>query len=717
MKGFKSKADVLKRVFDKYGDKYTLTIEEDYVHQDAKVLCTCNIHGTSKYVNLRHFLDGSTGGCEVCLKEKQREISKENFINKFIEKWGNNYSFEKLNYITWKDSGIITCKEHGDFELKEIRYAFDHVPCPICYEKHLTIQRNTECIKRLKDIYGDRYIWITTEFGDYYKDYVEFICPKHGITKQTLSTLLNTQVGDNLACPICRKEYANKQISYTLEDALNKAKSLDCCKHYDFSAITEWKGVKEYYTFRCKKHNEYFIQTFDQIFNAQYNGCKSCQKENREENFVPFYTNEEFAERARKIHGEKYDYSKVNYVTNRDKVCIICPKHGEFWQIPLNHIEGKCGCPKCQSSILETSVRVLLEENNIEYIPQKSLRDLTNEMMGEQPQKIDFFLPHHNLCIECQGEQHFFPVTFGKMSNEKAIKQHKRNLELDMFKYDALIKQNYDIIYFFKFNNLKYENGEWYKNKKCFYDVESLIEYIKTKDYDSIKREWYNQEKYILYKNNRKPKTIWNRDTCYKEAQKYNTRTSFYKGSQTAYGYACKNKWLEDYTWFKEMHHTWTYDECYSEALKYNSKKDFEIGSKNAYYASIKKHWIDDYTWFKPLWRKPIVQLTLDGHFVREWENSAQIVKSGIVKDAHNISECCRGKIKSSHGFIWKYKEDNTTNPTILQLTKDNVLVREWKDMSEIHKAKPINSTKHITKCLQGYMKTAGGFIWKYKEK
>ena len=36
--------------------------------------------------------------------------------------------------------------------------------------------------------------------------------------------------------------------------------------------------------------------------------------------------------------------------------------------------------------------------------------------------------------------------------------------------------------------------------------------------------------------------------------------------------------------------------------------------------------------------------------------------------------------------------------------------------MSEIHKAKPINSTKHITKCLQGYLKSAGGFVWKYKE-
>ena len=137
---------------------------------------------------------------------------------------------------------------------------------------------------------------------------------------------------------------------------------------------------------------------------------------------------------------------------------------------------------------------------------------------------------------------------------------------------------------------------------------------------------------------------------------KYDTRTKFYKGNQTAYAYACKNNWLDDYTWFKEMHHVWTYEECYQEALKCKSKKEFENNSNKAYNASRKNNWINDYTWFKPLRRKPVVQFTLDGSFVREWENSAQIVKSGIAKDAHNINQCCRGKIKTSHGFIWKYK-------------------------------------------------------------
>ena len=60
-------------------------------------------------------------------------------------------------------------------------------------------------------------------------------------------------------------------------------------------------------------------------------------------------TTEEFIERAKKVHGDKYDYSKTVFVSWNTKVCIICHEHGEFWQDPYNHLRGK-GCPKCSSN-------------------------------------------------------------------------------------------------------------------------------------------------------------------------------------------------------------------------------------------------------------------------------------------------------------------------------------------------------------------------------
>ena len=53
-----------------------------------------------------------------------------------------------------------------------------------------------------------------------------------------------------------------------------------------------------------------------------------------------------FIERAKAVHGDKYDYSKVEYINMHHKVLIICPVHGLFEQLPQPHLKGQ-GCPEC----------------------------------------------------------------------------------------------------------------------------------------------------------------------------------------------------------------------------------------------------------------------------------------------------------------------------------------------------------------------------------
>ena len=57
-------------------------------------------------------------------------------------------------------------------------------------------------------------------------------------------------------------------------------------------------------------------------------------------------TQEEFINKARQVHGDKYDYSKTQFRTTKKKVLIVCPKHGEFYQLANNHLHGY-GCVKC----------------------------------------------------------------------------------------------------------------------------------------------------------------------------------------------------------------------------------------------------------------------------------------------------------------------------------------------------------------------------------
>lgn len=72
-------------------------------------------------------------------------------------------------------------------------------------------------------------------------------------------------------------------------------------------------------------------------------------------------TKEEFVERAEKVHGNKYDYSKTEYVNARTKVCIICPEHGEFEQKPDHHLAGR-GCPVCARGKIGMANRRTCEE-------------------------------------------------------------------------------------------------------------------------------------------------------------------------------------------------------------------------------------------------------------------------------------------------------------------------------------------------------------------
>ncbi|MCT7477436.1 hypothetical protein N5V81_21785 [Escherichia coli] len=57
---------------------------------------------------------------------------------------------------------------------------------------------------------------------------------------------------------------------------------------------------------------------------------------------------ERFIEKARRVHGDKYDYSLIEYKTCKDKVEIVCNTCGNhFNQTPDNHINLKRGCPVC----------------------------------------------------------------------------------------------------------------------------------------------------------------------------------------------------------------------------------------------------------------------------------------------------------------------------------------------------------------------------------
>ena len=109
---------------------------------------------------------------------------------------------------------------------------------------------------------------------------------------------------------------------------------------YDYSKV-EYHGSKEKVCIICPKHGEFWQYPQDHI---RGNNCPICANENR--GSKRRLSKEDFIKKSQEVHGSKYDYSKVNYKNVNTKITIICPIHGEFEQIGMNHILGQ-GCPKC----------------------------------------------------------------------------------------------------------------------------------------------------------------------------------------------------------------------------------------------------------------------------------------------------------------------------------------------------------------------------------
>lgn len=160
----------------------------------------------------------------------------------------------------------------------------------------------------------------------------------------------------------------------------------------------------------------------------QGKGCLQCSINTRANKRRK--TLNEFLSQSKNIHSDKYDYSFVKYKNDRTKVEIICKKHGSWLQKPGDHLMGK-GCPICKESRGEKETGVFLSENNIKFIREKIFLDCKNV----RPLPFDFYLPDFNICIEYDGEQHFFNKPgWGGRAKLKEIKKRDK------------IKTNYCII-------------------------------------------------------------------------------------------------------------------------------------------------------------------------------------------------------------------------------------------------------------------------------
>lgn len=154
----------------------------------------------------------------------------------------------------------------------------------------------------------------------------------------------------------------------------------------------------------CPIHGKFEQTPVNHIYNKQ--NCPKCSNQTLiTHNKNQKLTSNDFIKKATLVHGNKYDYSLVEYVNKTHKILILCSKHGEFEQRPGNHLRGS-GCPICNESKGERIINQFLIDNKFNFTKQHTFDECKN--INKLP--FDFYLPDYNICIEYDGEQHFKPI-------------------------------------------------------------------------------------------------------------------------------------------------------------------------------------------------------------------------------------------------------------------------------------------------------------------
>ncbi|MEC6907354.1 hypothetical protein VXS04_06660 [Photobacterium piscicola] len=243
------------------------------------------------------------------------------FIKKAKNRHQQRYSYAFFDYINAKTKSIITCPIHGNFEQRPDVHLAGH-GCPACSGK-LKMDMQT-FISRSTVLHDGKYT---------YKEFIYSGTLQKGIIHCRIHGNFTQNPNAHLAgkgCPKCVSSYHYSQAVY-----IEKANAIHLHR-YQYSNINYTSALQKI-DITCLIHG-IFTQRADAHLRGS--GCPKCAKNSHKK------TTKQFIIDAKKIHGNRYNYSLFEYQNMRTKGIIICSIHGQFFQLPTNHLAGS-GCQKC----------------------------------------------------------------------------------------------------------------------------------------------------------------------------------------------------------------------------------------------------------------------------------------------------------------------------------------------------------------------------------
>ncbi len=305
-----------------------------------------------------------------------------NFIEKSKERYGDAYNYSLVNYNNSSTLVRIICNVHKNiFEQLPVDHLRGRNGCKLCSTK--VIKDTNSFIKKAKEKHADKYEYSESIYVNS-SSKIKILCQIHGIFSQLPISHVNGH-----GCPKCKGlSISNKKTMSTnsfIEKAINKHEG-----KYDYSLV-EYINSKTKIKIICPKHGEFEQQA---VAHLRGKGCSKCATDRAKKSLTK--TKEEFIIDAIAIHGDKYNYSLVNYINSHIKVKIICPQHGEFEQVPYDHITNH-GCVNCSSSVSSQEFEIN------EFLTNLGLETIQSSTSIIVPYQLDIYIPSHKIAIEFNG--------------------------------------------------------------------------------------------------------------------------------------------------------------------------------------------------------------------------------------------------------------------------------------------------------------------------
>jgi Zn ribbon nucleic-acid-binding protein len=306
--------------------------------------------------------------------------------------------------------------------------------CPKCAENYTVKKTNDEFITEVYNLVGNEYEFLE----DYQNGRTKLLCHHIKCGHKWYVTPKGFLFNNN-RCPYCSNRNViktNKQFAIEVFDLVGDA--------YEF--LEEYKG--SHVKIKCKhvKCGHTWSITPRSFLNGTRCPMCSCKK--------PMKTTEQFKKEVYDLVGDEYTVLE-DYLGADTKIKMRHNSCGHIWNITPAHFLSNRRCPICTKSKGEQNIAKYLQTNNINYIQEYRLTDCKNKTGYILP--FDFYLPDYNLLIEYDGEQHFEPVTFGGIPQEKALKNFKKQEIRDKIKNDYCILNNLPLlrIPYWEFNNIE----------------------------------------------------------------------------------------------------------------------------------------------------------------------------------------------------------------------------------------------------------------------